>query len=168
MKWGLIIAFLLQIVSARAQNTTSFRQKIAVAVSVLKCEDPDEQHPVTLNAELINAVGSDSVAIIIKARIAPGWHIYAYVPSTMPYIVSEYIVKPDANVKLAGDWEKSKPTPTMMDKGVLIYEKEAVFIHKLIKKSGSATGSISAGLYYQTCNLRQCLPPIEKTFELKY
>lgn len=169
MKWGLIIACLLQVVSARAQNTfISFGQKIAAAAGALNCEEPDEQHPVTLNAEIIDATGSDSVAVIIKARMAPGWHIYAYVPQTMPYIVSEFIIKPSPNIKLVGDWEKSRPIATAMDKGVLIYEKEAVFIHKLVKVSGSETGTITAGLYYQTCNLRQCLPPIEKTFELKY
>ncbi|MGN6419540.1 MAG: hypothetical protein ACTHMC_18715 [Pseudobacter sp.] len=36
----------------------------------------------------------DSVAVIVKAALAPGWHIYQFVPSTLPYIPIDCIIKP--------------------------------------------------------------------------
>jgi len=169
MKWKLLIACLLQVVLVRAQNITqSFDQKITAAARALTCTDPDEQNPVTLNATLVSMAASDSIAVIVKAHLEPGWHLYAYVPDNMPYIVIKCILNPDANVKAIGSWVKSSPSASAMYPGVYIYEYEAVFIHKLKKVSGTVTGIISTGLYYQTCNLRQCLPPVEQTFELKY
>lgn len=169
MKWTLLIACLLQVSLVRAQSAKpNFGQKIDNAVRTLICIDPDEQNPVSLNTQLVGIEGSDSIAVIVKIRIAPGWHIYAYVPATMPYVATECIVKPDANAKVAGSWEKSTPFATVREHGVLIYENEAVFIQRLTKASNTTTGTINAGLYYQTCNLRQCLPPVEKVMELRY
>ena len=63
--------------------------------------------------------------------------------------------------------EKTEPEGSSDGPVVLIYENEAVFIHKAVKLAPVKTGGvIKAGLYYQTCNLWQCLPPKEKVFDL--
>lgn len=162
---GFIIMMLFPVLCAKAQS--SFDVAIAAAAKQLKCAEPDEEKPVTLKAQLVKE--GDSIAVIVKVQMAPGWHIYQYVPSSQPYIPIEHILKVPENVRIVGEWEKTKPTSSANDPGVLIYEQEAVFVHKALKLSdGKAEDVVRAGLYYQTCNLRQCLPPEEEVFDLKY
>jgi DsbC/DsbD-like thiol-disulfide interchange protein len=165
MKGFLILLLCFPVLCVTAQK--SFSTTIAETVQQLKCPPADEREPVTLNAQLVNT--KDSIAIIVKVAIAPGWHIYEFVPSTLPYIAIERILQAPENIRLASDWEKTNAGPSVNDPGVLIYETEAVFVHKAVKlDTGKKDNTIRAGLYYQTCNLRQCLPPVEKVFELKF
>lgn len=159
---GLFMVCSLAGLCASAQS--AFDKKIAAAVKQLECGAPDNENPVTLNAKLL--VEKDSIAVIVKVQMAAGWHIYQYVPSTMPYIPIEHILKLPKGLEAVGKWEMTKPFPSANDPGVLIYENNAVFIHKVFRKS-EAADIIQAGLYYQTCDLHQCLPPVEKIFELK-
>jgi hypothetical protein len=159
----LFLVILIPVLSASAQSKLDV--KVKEAVDHLTCPQPDERNPVSLNVQMVNE--GDSTAIIVKARMAPGWHIYAYVPSTQPYIPIEQVLHLPENMKAVGEWKKTEPEASSDDPGVLIYQHEAVFIHKAVKISPMKTrGVIKAGLYYQTCNLRQCLPPKEKIFEL--
>ena len=159
----LILGFLLSFLSAAAQSNLD--QQIATAAAGLQCSAPNEQTPVTLNAQLVTA--GDSLAVIVKASIAQGWHIYALVSPGQPYMVSEPLITFPEGVKPVGDWKKTEPMATANAPGVLIYEDEVVFVHKAVKGKG-AVGTIKAGLYFQSCDIRQCLPPKEVTFDLKY
>ncbi|MGN6399804.1 MAG: protein-disulfide reductase DsbD domain-containing protein [Flavisolibacter sp.] len=158
-----LLVILLPALSASAQSKLDI--KVQEAANHLTCLPPNESNPVTINVQAVNE--GDSMAVIVKASMAPGWHIYAYVPSTQPYITIEQILHLPENIKAVGQWQKTEPEASSDEPGVLIYEDEAVFIHKAVKLSPTKTrGVIKAGLYYQTCNLRQCLPPKEKIFEL--
>jgi hypothetical protein len=160
----IFLIILFPVLCAGAQSKLDV--KIMETGKHLACRQPDERDPVTMNAQLVKV--GDSIAIIIKVSMASGWHIYAYVPPTLPYIAIDQILKLPANVMAVGDWKKTEPEATSNDPGVLIYENEAVFIHKAVELQHAKSGIITAGLYYQTCNLRQCLPPKEITYELKY
>ena len=161
---AIIILILFPVVFVNAQS--KFDIKINEAEKQLACAIPDERNPVTINAQLVT--DGDSIAVIIKTSLAPGWHIYQYVPSTLPYIPIDHILEIPGHIKKVGTWIKSRPMTSVNDPGVLIYEHAAIFMHKLARMPGDKQGGIiQAGLYYQTCNLKQCLPPDEKTFELK-
>ena len=160
---GLLLILMLPVFSAHAQQ--SFEKKISEAARTLLCDPPDEKHPVTLKAKLV--IEKDSVAVIVKAALAPGWHVYQFVPSSLPYIPIEHVLQFPETLTAVGTWIRTDPMTSVDDPGVLIYEKEAVFIHKAVRKeAGKAKGFVRAGLYYQTCNLNQCLPPVEEVFEL--
>lgn len=159
----LLLLFIFPVFVANAQ--TALEKKIAEATRQLICDEPDEQHPVALNAKLV--FEKDSLAVIVKVALAPGWHIYQFVPSTLPYIPIEHVLQLPDGVIAAGGWTKTEPMASVDDPGVLIYEKEAVFVRKALRKEGKTKGNIRAGLYYQTCNLHQCLPPVEKVLELE-
>ncbi|MBO9633652.1 MAG: hypothetical protein J7578_11095 [Chitinophagaceae bacterium] len=158
----LLLLLLLPVLSAKAQST--FDKKIEAAARTLSCALPDEREPVTLNAMLVNE--KDSIAVIVKAALAPGWHIYQYVPQNLPYIPIDHVLQLPKSITAVGGWIKTDPASSANDPGVLIYENEAVFIHKALRIENNGKDTIVAGLYYQTCNLRQCLPPVEKTFNL--
>lgn len=160
---GFFLLILSTALCVKAQS--AFDKKIAAAVKGLSCLVPGAEEPVTLNAGLVTE--GDSLAIIVKVRMAPGWHIYTFVPANLPYIVTEPILKlPEGMIKAVGKWESSKASAYANDPGVLILETEAWFVNKLLRHS-VASGVIKAGLYYQTCDLNQCLPPVEKVVDLK-
>ena len=142
---------------------SAFDKKIADAIAKLECAAPDHERPVTLNAGLLS--DKDSIAVMVKVRMASGWHIYQYVPTNMPYIAIDQVLTLPDHVKAVGKWTFSKPFPSSSDPGVLIYENDAWFVHKLARVNNSK-GIVKAGLYYQACDLHQCLPPVEEVFEL--
>ena len=164
MKLLMFAVLLFQLFSVKGQS--AFDKRIAETVEHLACTDPDERRPVTLNAQLVKE--GDSIAIIMKIAIASGWHIYAYVPPEQPYIMIEPILRVPEHIKISGEGIKTEPEASSIDKGVLMYENEAVFIRKAVKSDKALEGIIKTGLYYQTCNLRQCLPPELIMLELKY
>lgn len=144
---------------------TGFGDLIANAAKELQCSVPDEQAPVSVNAVIVRGENAGELAVVVKVTIALGWHIYAYVPADQPYIVTDQILQLPDGVLKAGAWIKSHATPSSTDRGVLNYEKEAVFYCLLISET-SGSGTLKAGILYQACNNRQCLPPQEKTMEL--
>ena len=144
------LAILFPVLFANAQSQLD--AKIMETAKQLNCPQPDERNPVTLNAQLVKQ--GDSPAIIVKAQMAAGWHIYAYVPSTQPYIAIDQILQLPEAVRAVGEWRKSEPEASSDDPGVLLYKNEAVFIHKAIRSQRTkGIGVIKTGLYYQTCNL---------------
>lgn len=121
---------------------------------------PMESDPVMLNAQLVFSDDKEQAAVIIKVNIHYNWHIYAFVPPTQPYIASKMILDLPSGTTAIGDWEKPNAYPS--SDGVYLYKGELVFIHYLTIEKSSANGKINCGLYYQTCDLRQCLPPTKK------
>lgn len=162
----LIIFLLFLLVVLRIHAQSGFDARIAEAAKTLTCPAPNDRNPVSLNAQLLQE--KDSIAIIVKVVIAPGWHIYQYVPSSLPYIVIGHILELPETVRASGSWIEPRPTSYANDPGVLVYENEAVFIQKAVKSAAAKAGNpIRTGLFYQTCDLRQCLPPDEKMVDLK-
>lgn len=159
----LLLVFSFPVLCVSAQS--GFDVRIKQRLKEMICPMPDESNPVTLTAQSL--IVKDSVAVIVKVAMAPGWHIYSYVPSTQPYIAIDQILELPSDIKPVGEWINTEPEASVDDPGVLLYEREAVFIHKAVKISNSKGGSIMTGLYYQTCNRRQCLPPKENVIELK-
>lgn len=153
--------------SVEAQpGKSSFEKQLASGIKALECLLPDEREPIKINAVLIKEKGTDKMAVVIKALIAPRWHLYAFVPSDMPYLPTRCLLKLPAGVTAVGDWEKTRPMSSGIGPGVLVWEQEVVFVQRLRADVSGMKGVIQAGLSYQTCDLRQCLPPAEKWFNL--
>jgi DsbC/DsbD-like thiol-disulfide interchange protein len=152
---------------AQAARKGTFDKMIAGSIKALPCSAPDEQAPVTVNTALVKLPASGQMAVIIKARMAPGWHLYAYVPSDMPYIRTECLLELSPGVTAVGGWQKSRAIPSGTDRGVLLWEQEVVFVQRL-RLGKNNKGRLRAGLSYQVCDLRQCLPPADKWFDLVF
>ncbi len=160
---GLFIIPLL--FSSFSYGQSKFDSKILKQATALTCPVPDEASPVTVNATLV--VEGDSLAVIVKCDILSGWHIYAFVPENLPYIQLEPILETPASLLPAGTWSKSPPSASASDPGVLVYTASAVLVQKFIRKDKTG-GKVKAGLYFQCCDIKQCLPPDERAFELTF
>ncbi|MHA4811811.1 protein-disulfide reductase DsbD domain-containing protein [Flavitalea flava] len=163
------VCYLIITCPARAQTVgSSFDKQLAKAVKELNCPLTDQHDPVGTNAVLIKENSTGKMAIVIKAVIAPGWHLYSFVPADKPYITTQCTLKLPPGITTVGDWEKTSAQASGTDRGVLIWEREAVFVLRLRSEKRDAKGTIQVGLSYQTCDLRQCLPPAERSFNLNY
>lgn len=139
-------------------------EKIKAELGALKVTKATEADPLSINATAVTV--GDSVAILIKTNMAPGWHTYHYVPTNMPYVQTEYVLRLPENVADKGAWTHSRPSLSTTDQGVLIHENNAWYVYKTVRKDKKPV-ELTVGLYYQICDLRQCLPPTEKTVTLQ-
>lgn len=120
--------------------------------------------PVMFNAQLVWRDDKKQVAVVMKVDVHYDWHIYAIVPPTQPYITSKLILDLPTGVSPIGKWEKPSVYPSSDD--IYVYKGELVFIHYLSVDETIRDGKLNCGIYYQTCDERQCLPPQSKTLKL--
>lgn len=142
----------------------SFLEQVKAKADTITCTEPQPTDPLSIGTAILKDKVSDSVAVIVKASIYSGWHIYAFVPEDMPYIVTLPILRTSSGEEIQVEWIKSAPQPSLTDKGVLVYENKASFLCFL--KKGTPTEGLQAALSYQACDVHQCLPPKEKTMSL--
>ena len=125
-------------------------------VELLKTDVTNDLNPVTVNAEIVWSEDKSQMAIILKASINPGWHTYALVPDTEPYVATEAQFAVPEGFAKHSEIEASPSKP--YDNGVYIYEDECYFI-QYCKAPQAAKGTVSAGVYYQVCDVHKCFPP---------
>ncbi len=153
-------------IASNAIAQSPMDKKVSEAIKLLHCDAPTEEQPLTMKAGTL--VFQDSLAVMVKVQLAPGWHIYQYVPPTMPYLQFEPILKLSDGMEASKNWQMPDAVMSRDDPGVMIYENEAWFVNKLSLKGASLKDvTLETGLYYQICNARQCLQPVEKTEKLK-
>jgi hypothetical protein len=120
-----------------------------------------------MGAALIDGNGADKKLLLLKVKLLKNWHIYSYVPRESPFIQSQLSLILPSGIKLEGDWKSSAAKPMPGDPGVMIYEEEASFVQELSVAANFVKGSKGTiSLYYQACDVSQCLPPDTLTKEI--
>lgn len=151
--------------NAQMEVDPDFSNKVKEQIKLIETPEGSMLDPVSVTPNVIWANDKKTFAVVIKVSILEGWHIYAYVPESEPYIQTELRVDLPREVQSIGDWEKPKMKP--YDDGVLIYEGDVCFI-KYYTITNNSKGEIVAGLNYQACDLYRCYPPIEKVRTFKF
>ncbi|HEU0125093.1 protein-disulfide reductase DsbD domain-containing protein [Flavobacterium sp.] len=161
-----LVVFLVFAVNSYGQKPDqAFIKKVEKTAGVFKIKDPVVSDPVSVDAQLIWNKSKTQLAVIVKAKVFEGWRIYAYVPPTQPYIQYQMVLELPKGVTALEDWLKPKPYP--YEDNIFIYKGELTFIRYFSVKDLEANAKIKAGLFYQTCDIKQCLPPNTKSKELK-
>ena len=140
------------------------------AVKSMKVMEPTAERPVSVEAMIVPAIAvpGSKVAVVIKAKLKHGWHLYAYDPSkTFKEVKHE--VSPCEGVKVIGDWILPETDAYMADPDVLIYSGELIFIQtlKLSEDIPSGEKTISLRFSFQTCDLYHCMQPLDLELNLK-
>jgi hypothetical protein len=138
-------------------------QETAVGLYV---PQPDLLSPVSLNAGVVWSGDKKQVAVILKVEVLENWHIYAYVPPDQPYIQSEVRLPPIEGLIPIGEWEM--PGPFAYGDGIYIYKGSLHFIRYFSVIKTGAPKTFDVGLYYQTCDISQCLPPELEEIKLSF
>ena len=117
--------------------------------------------PVTVNTAFVWSKDKKQIAIVLKATIAEGWHIYEYVPKNQPYISSKLELKLPVALKTIGEWQKPFGEP--YGDGIYVYQGSKIFVQYCLVDDYNKDLKIDCGLYYQACDLRKCFPPRTKS-----
>ena len=127
----------------------------------IRTEDTDEMNPVSVAAGIEN--GANGLKkVVVKMKIHPGYHIYANVAKSDPFIATKVSVELPAGYKPAGDLQKPS-FKAYNDNGTTIYEDEITFIQEI---EGTGAASVSCTVNYQCCDAHICMPPATKVFTL--
>lgn len=100
--------------------------------------------------------GGDKKEVVVKIKVHPGYHIYAFVAAVDPYVQTGLKINlPDGYTKV-GDLKK--PTfKYFSDSGTTIYEDEIMFTQEI---SGNGKGEVICAVTYQCCDTHICFPPV--------
>lgn len=165
-KYVLILFLILAVKSfGQKQPDAVFTKKVEKAALALKVKDPIVSDPVSVDTQIIWNSNKTQAAVVVKAKILAGWHIYAYVPKTQPYIQYKMVLDLPKGVTALAEW--TKPNSFPYEDNIFVYKGQIVFTRYFSVKDLGAGAKITAGLSYQTCDIRQCLPPNTKVKELK-
>jgi thiol:disulfide interchange protein DsbD len=106
------------------------------------------------------ARNGSEVELVIEARIAPGWHIYAADGPAGSGIPTSLTWKLPDGVEPAGEWQYPK-TARGAEEQTEIYEGNLRFRRplRITERAKAGPLEIRCELTYQACNAFRCQPP---------
>ena len=120
----------------------------------------DDRNPVQMVAGLEKAANGNR-EIVVRLKIHPGYHIYAYVAESDPFVTTQVELQLPEGWTIVGK-PKLPSAKSYNKQGTTVYEDEAIFRYEI---SGRGQGEAKCTVSYQCCDAHICFPPIEK--ELK-
>jgi hypothetical protein len=131
-------------------------------VGITETTTTDDRNPVAISAHVENLPGGNRL-IVIKIKIHSGYHIYARVAETDPFITTEVKIDLPEGIETVG--ELQRPAGRVYNQaGTVVYEKEVVFRQEI---TGEAETDMVCRIGYQCCNETICMTPTEKKIGLK-
>ena len=150
-------------VNTRDKNVAGNDYPVESAKSPVKPEEiaeTDDQNPVRWGITE-ERLPNGNRQIVLRAKIHLGYHIYACVAESDPFIPTTVEFRlPDGAVKV-GDLKHSSGK-AYNNAGTVVYEKEAVFRQEI-----KGSGKITCVVGYQCCNDQICMPPAEVELKVK-
>lgn len=133
-----------------------------VSYNNIKPGQTDDNNAVSVAAGIVDK--GERKEVVVKVKIHPGYHIYAFVADVDPYIQTGLKINlPDGYVKV-GDLKKPS-FKYFSDSGTTIYEDEVMFRQEI---SGSGSGEVICAVTYQCCDTHICFPPVnDKEYKIQ-
>lgn len=122
----------------------------------------DDRNPVVISADIEHLSGNRR-QIVIKIKIHPGYHIYARVAKSDPFIATEVKIDLPEGIEPVGELQRSAGR-VYNQAGTMVYEKEAIFRQEI---TGEAEVDLVCHVCYQYCDDTICMTPTEKKIVLK-
>lgn len=148
----------LFMVNTRDKSVPGNNYAVKEQKQVVNHEQPltDNKNPVYVAMKVENADNGNKV-VCIHMKIHPGYHTYAQVASTDPYIPTSL------SLTLPEGWKEVNPLQLPSFKrfneaGTSVYEDTVVFRQEI---KGSGKGKVQCTLNYQCCDAHICFPPVE-------
>lgn len=101
--------------------------------------------------------------VVVKVRIHPGYHIYAFVADVDPYIQTSLKIDLPEGYTKVGDLKKPS-FKYFSNSGTTIYEDEILFTQEI---SGTGKGAVTCAISYQCCDTHICFPPVNKSYQIQ-
>ncbi len=119
-------------------------------------EVTERRGPVTARVSWAKDQDGEERELQVVLEIAPGWHIYAQVPSGSPYPVTSIELDLPDDSEAAGDWTKPAAIPSLENPGAFVFMGTATFTRSIRVPTESRIG---VKITYQACQGTICNPP---------
>jgi hypothetical protein len=133
-------------------------------------EEPTPQKPVVAGAAIApsKAAPGQTMILVVKAKTAATWHIYAADRPTDGAIATTLKLKLPEGIATDGEWHYPTPVPNPQGEG-WVYEGDLIFYRTLKTSAGRAPGPIevSCDFGYQACDPSSCRPPTKIALKAK-
>lgn len=113
---------------------------------------------------------ADTYDLVIKAVVPKPWHLYSqFTPDGGP-VPTKFSFNANPLVKLEGKVKEIGKLQKIQDKifetEVRFFSNEVTFVQTVKVKAGVKT-NVSGSVLFMVCDDSQCLPPINKKFDIK-
>jgi hypothetical protein len=116
----------------------------------------------------------DLVTLVVRLKIAGGWHTYGHLPDDSPSEPTTIKVELPPGARWHGDWQTPRTYPGA-ETGVTEYRGDAVFTRQLYFTSVPSKGKDARGaritlpgaVHYQACTEERCLPADKIPFDAR-
>lgn len=138
------------------------KKQTEVSYNHIKPAETDDNNAVSVATGIVNKGANKEV--VVKVRIHPGYHIYAYVADVDPYTQTTLKINLPEGYTKVGDLKKPS-FKYFSDSGTTIYEDEILFTQEI---SGSGRGEVTCAITYQCCDTHICFPPVnDKEYKMQ-
>jgi len=146
---------------------------VRTAIEAMSVADPTDVSPLSVGATLATYFHSKEgnfskkgalVTLVVRLKVADGWHVYAQVPQDVPYKP----IKIDAHLPDGFRWNEDWQTPLATNgdvPGLTEYRGDVVFTRQFYSTT-TAKAKIDGEVQFQVCDVQQCMPAAKAPFEV--
>jgi hypothetical protein len=147
---------------------------VRTAIDAMSITEPTDVAPVSVEATAATYFHSKEgifskkgalVTLVVRVKVADGWHVYAHVPNDVPYKP----IKIDAQLPDSFRWSEDWETPLATDgdvAGLTEYRGDLVFTRQFYSTAAIKKAKIDGDVQFQVCDVQQCMPAAKATFEV--
>lgn len=139
-------------------------ESVEVLASRITLDAPTTRRPFSAGMTVVRGTPEDIVTVIVRGRLAPGWHVYAHVPADEPYIQTELKLQLPPGAEAVGEWSRPEGVIDPHAPTLRLWMGDLVFSHQVrLPKTAAGSAAIRIGctISYQCCDENSCLPPDE-------
>jgi len=104
------------------------------------------------------------ITLVVRLKVADGWHVYAQVPQDVPYKPTKINVQLPDGFRWNGDWQS--PLATNGDTpGLTEYRGDIVFTRQFYA-TAVAKAKVDGDVQFQVCDVQRCMPAAKGSFEV--
>ncbi len=143
-------------------NNYKNKEPEEVTYKNIKPAETSHENTVSMATGVVD-IGNNKKELVVKMKVHPGYHIYAFVSDVDPYINTNIHIKLPPGYEKVGDLQK--PSFKYFNaSGTTIYEDEVLFKQTI---NGIGTGDATITITYQCCDSHICFPPVEEKYSIR-
>ena len=176
---GLILLLAVLFIGSSARTQAPFEDPPEGAETGATPDPAQNQNPVSVSAKIDQSQlkPGQTAKLLITAKLAPGWHLYALTQPPPPR-AANVTIDESGVFKLNGAIQQPKPKiykdPNFSEPGKppfmsQAFENEVTFTApiKIARDAQAGAQKLIANFRYQVCDEQTCLRPTTKTFEIE-
>jgi len=147
---------------------------VRTAIDAMSVTEPTDFAPVSVGATVATYFHSKEgnfskkgalVTLVVRLKVADGWHTYGQVPEDVPYKPTKIDAQLPDGFRWNGGWQA--PLETNGDvPGLTEYRGDVVFIRQFYATTAVTKAKINGNVQFQVCDVQRCMPAAKASFEV--